>query len=208
MIDHVLERRFWVPRPRPEVFEFFADPRSLALVHPPRARLRWLAPPPAALAAGAVLDFSVRLLGLPVRWRVMIREFDRPYRFVDVAAARAVCALGAPPPLRGRIRAGGGVGRDGDLGRGSDHLPAAPRRPRPPGAFAGGRPPDRYHLRRPRAPPPQPPEKSLSARPGRALARGQSPVEGPCPPPRRVMPPRAARRRGRPGGGAHARSGG
>src|SRR5438046_732537 len=84
MTDHVLERRFWLGRSRPEVFDFLADPRNLALVHPPSARLTWLAPPPRPLAAGSVLDFSVRTLGIPVRWRVMVREFDRPYRFVDV----------------------------------------------------------------------------------------------------------------------------
>ena len=81
MPDHILERRVWLPRPRPEVFEFFADAGNLSLIHPPWARPRWLAPPP-RLAAGAVLDF--RVPGLPIAWRVMIREFDPPYRFVDV----------------------------------------------------------------------------------------------------------------------------
>jgi ligand-binding SRPBCC domain-containing protein len=84
MTDHLLERRFWVRCPRPEVFEFLADPRNLPLVSPPPTRLVWLAPPPRLLSAGAVLDFSVRMLGVPVRWRVMIREFDRPHRFIDV----------------------------------------------------------------------------------------------------------------------------
>ena len=83
MADHVLESRVWLPCPRPQVFEFFADPRHLALVQAPSAQLAWLAPPAARLEAGAVLDFAVRVLGLPVRWRVMIREFDPPYRFVD-----------------------------------------------------------------------------------------------------------------------------
>ena len=84
MADYVLERRLWLPRPRPEVFAFFADVRNLALVNPPSARLRWLSPPPEMLFAGAVINFSVRLAGLPVRWRVFVREFDPPYRFVDV----------------------------------------------------------------------------------------------------------------------------
>jgi ligand-binding SRPBCC domain-containing protein len=82
--DYVLERRFWLPRERPEVFQFFAAPENLALVQPPGARLQWLAPPPPRLEAGALLDFRVRVLGWPTRWRVMIREFDPPYRFVDV----------------------------------------------------------------------------------------------------------------------------
>ena len=83
MADHVLERRLWLPHPRERVFAFFADALNIARVNPPSTRPRWLAPPP-PLSAGAVLDFSVRVLGVPVRWRVFVREFDAPYRFVDV----------------------------------------------------------------------------------------------------------------------------
>jgi ligand-binding SRPBCC domain-containing protein len=83
MADHVLETRVWLARARPEVFAFFADPRNLARLTPPSMRLRLLTPRP-ALAAGAVLDFRARWLGLPVRWRAYIREYDPPYRFVDV----------------------------------------------------------------------------------------------------------------------------
>jgi len=84
MEDFVLTRRVWLPRARPEVFAFLADPRNLPAVNPPSTALRWLAPPPEALSQGALLDFSARALGIRARWRVMIREFDPPYRFVDV----------------------------------------------------------------------------------------------------------------------------
>ena len=83
MADHVLEARVWLARPRPEVFAFFADPANLLRITPPRVGLRLLTPP-ATLAAGAVLDFRVRWLGLPLRWRAYVREYDPPYRFVDV----------------------------------------------------------------------------------------------------------------------------
>ena len=81
MADYILERRVWIPRPRAVVFELFADPRNLERIQPAWARPRWLTPPPARLAAGAVLDF--RVARLPGRWRVIVREFDAPYRFVD-----------------------------------------------------------------------------------------------------------------------------
>src|SRR5262245_60863308 len=84
MSDFVLHRRVWLPRPRAEVFAFLTDPRHLPAVNPPATALRWLAAPPPALAAGAVLDFSVRAFLVRTRWRVLIREFDPPYRFVDV----------------------------------------------------------------------------------------------------------------------------
>jgi len=83
MADHVLEARVWLARPRPEVFAFFADPRNLLRLTPPRAGLR-LRTDCRALAAGAVLDFRVRWLGVPLRWRSYVREYDPPYRFVDV----------------------------------------------------------------------------------------------------------------------------
>ena len=82
MADHVLELRFWLPRPRAEVFAFFADPHHLVRVCPPRARLRWLVPPP-ALGPWAVLDFRLWIFRVPTRWRMFVREWDAPYRFVD-----------------------------------------------------------------------------------------------------------------------------
>jgi len=83
MADHILEWRVWVPRPRVEVFAFFADPANLARITPPTARPRLTIPVP-PLQAGSVFDLRVRWFGLPVRWRVFIREYDPPFRFVDV----------------------------------------------------------------------------------------------------------------------------
>lgn len=83
MADYVLEHRVWLARPRAEVFAFFADPANLAHLAPKSFRLRILNAP-AALAAGAVIDFRVAWLGVPLRWRAFIREWDPPFRFVDV----------------------------------------------------------------------------------------------------------------------------
>lgn len=83
MADHVMESRVWLARSRPEVFAFFADPQNLVRLTPPRLRLRILSPP-TTLAAGAVLDLRIAWLGIPLPWRVYIREYDPPYRFVDV----------------------------------------------------------------------------------------------------------------------------
>ena len=83
MGDHILESRVWLAKARPEVFAFFADPDNLTLLTPPSLRLRFVSAP-APLAAGSVYDLRASWLGLPVSWRVFIREFDPPYRFVDV----------------------------------------------------------------------------------------------------------------------------
>jgi ligand-binding SRPBCC domain-containing protein len=83
MADHVLEARMWLARARVDVFAFFADPRNVLLLTPPHFRLRLLTPR-TTLEAGAVLDFRLGWLGLPLGWRTYIREYDPPYRFVDV----------------------------------------------------------------------------------------------------------------------------
>jgi ligand-binding SRPBCC domain-containing protein len=83
MPDHILETRLWLPRSRPEVFAFFADPANLAIVTPPWLGFTLLNAP-RELGAGAVIDCRIRWLGLSLRWRSMIREYDPPYRFVDV----------------------------------------------------------------------------------------------------------------------------
>jgi ligand-binding SRPBCC domain-containing protein len=83
MADHVLETRVWLARPRPEVFAFVADPRNLARVTPPGLGLRLLTDA-GPLAAGVVLDLRLAWLGLPLRWRLYVREYDPPHRFVDV----------------------------------------------------------------------------------------------------------------------------
>ena len=83
MPDHVLEFRLLLPAPRVRVFEFFARPENLATITPGWLGFTLLTPAPIMLAAGVVLDYRIRWLGLPFRWRSLIREYDPPYRFVD-----------------------------------------------------------------------------------------------------------------------------
>jgi hypothetical protein len=83
MPDYIAESRVWLPKPRAEVFGFFADPANLPLTMPRALGVRVLAAPP-VLTAGAVCDLRIGWLGLPLRWRSVIREFDPPVRFVDV----------------------------------------------------------------------------------------------------------------------------
>jgi ligand-binding SRPBCC domain-containing protein len=83
MVDHVLETRVWLGRARPDVFAFFADPANLARITPPSLGVRLLTRAP-AMATGAVFDYQVRWLGVPIRWRAFVREYDPPYRFLDV----------------------------------------------------------------------------------------------------------------------------
>lgn len=74
----------WLPRSRAEVFPFFADARNLELITPPWLRFEILTPLPIPMQAGALIEYRLRVHGIPVRWRTEIVEWAPPERFVDV----------------------------------------------------------------------------------------------------------------------------
>jgi ligand-binding SRPBCC domain-containing protein len=82
-----IERAQTVMRPRNHVFEFFADALNLERITPAFLRFRVLTPPPLVMAAGTVIDYRLRLHGVPVRWRALIEEFVPGRTFTDVQVA-------------------------------------------------------------------------------------------------------------------------
>jgi ligand-binding SRPBCC domain-containing protein len=78
-----LRARCRLPRPRPEVFAFFADAGNLEALTPPWLRFRIATPQPVELCAGALIDYRLRVHGLPVRWTSEITAWEPPGRFVD-----------------------------------------------------------------------------------------------------------------------------
>jgi ligand-binding SRPBCC domain-containing protein len=83
MPDHLWESRLWIGRSRADVFAFFADPSNLSRLMPRSLGVRVLRAP-SVMTAGAVLDYRLRWLGIPLRWRGYVREYDPPFRFLDV----------------------------------------------------------------------------------------------------------------------------
>jgi len=73
---HQLSRSQVVARPRAEVFAFFSDAANLEALTPPFLRFRILTPMPIEMRAGARIDYSLSLFGMPVRWRTLDRIFD------------------------------------------------------------------------------------------------------------------------------------
>ena len=84
MREFTLETDLWLPRPRDEVFSFFAEPRNLESLTPAWLNFQVLTPVPIAMRPGTLIDYRITVHGLPIRWRTEIAEWDPPRRFVDV----------------------------------------------------------------------------------------------------------------------------
>lgn len=84
MAVYQLKREQFINRPLDEVFEFFSRPENLSRLTPTSVGFQVLTPPPIPMAQGIVIDYTIRALGLPVRWTTLISEYNPPYRFVDV----------------------------------------------------------------------------------------------------------------------------
>ena len=78
-----LDREIWVPRPISQVFEFFAQPKNLEQLTPDWLRFEIRSSLPLEMKAGTLIDYRIRLYGLPMSWRTLISAWMPPFRFVD-----------------------------------------------------------------------------------------------------------------------------
>jgi ligand-binding SRPBCC domain-containing protein len=67
-----------------QVFPFFADAANLDAITPPLLRFSTLTPGPIAMRTGTVIQYALRLHGVPLRWTSVIQAWEPPHRFIDV----------------------------------------------------------------------------------------------------------------------------
>lgn len=73
----------WLPVPPKQVFPFFADAGNLDSITPPWLDFHVLTPRPVEMRAGTLIDYKLKVRGLRLSWRTLIKEWQPPHHFVD-----------------------------------------------------------------------------------------------------------------------------
>lgn len=73
-------------RPPEQIFSFFSDPRNLEEITPDFLRFRILGMTTREVAEGTLIDYALRLHGIPLRWQSRIESWVPNRLFVDVQA--------------------------------------------------------------------------------------------------------------------------
>lgn len=78
-----LEREQRLEQPLERVFEFFAAAGNLERITPSWLRFEVLTPESVEMQVGTLIDYRLRVHGLPVRWTSRIEQWDPGRSFVD-----------------------------------------------------------------------------------------------------------------------------
>ena len=72
-----------VAESRERLFDFFADAHRLEAITPPWLQFSVVTPRPIDMAVGVLIDYKLRLRGVPIRWRSKISVWNPCCEFVD-----------------------------------------------------------------------------------------------------------------------------
>ena len=76
----------WLPHSAETVWPFFCEVNNLEEITPPFLAFRVLGTSSPEIGAGTLIDYRLKLSGIPIRWQTRIDAWDPPRRFVDLQA--------------------------------------------------------------------------------------------------------------------------
>ncbi len=73
----------WIPRTKEEIFPFFAEARNLESITPKKLHFKILDVSEDPIKEGTIINYKLKIDGIPVKWRTIIKKWNPPHYFVD-----------------------------------------------------------------------------------------------------------------------------
>lgn len=73
----------WLNQPREELFQFFGDATNLEKITPDLLNFKVVTPKPIDMKPGTLIDYKLKVRGIPIRWRTLIATWNPPEKFTD-----------------------------------------------------------------------------------------------------------------------------
>src|SRR5580693_5864922 len=86
VVMYVLTCNMKAPVSIEAAFAVFESPYNLARITPPWLRFCITTPEQVVMRRGAEIEYRIRWLGLPVKWKTLVTEYDAPRMFKDEQA--------------------------------------------------------------------------------------------------------------------------
>lgn len=81
--ERLLTAHQYVDRPLEEVFPFYASEANLEKITPPFLNFKVLGKNTPSIQSGTLIDYRLKLHGIPLKWRTKIEDWQPPRRFTD-----------------------------------------------------------------------------------------------------------------------------
>ena len=78
-----LEQAQLISAPRAKVFRFFSNAFNLERLTPPFLNFKILTPAPIDIETNTIIDYRIKLFGIPMNWRTRILRFEPEEVFID-----------------------------------------------------------------------------------------------------------------------------
>jgi hypothetical protein len=84
MTIHQLKRELLINKPIHEVFSFFEKAENLEKITPDILKFKIITPLPIEMKKGSLIDYQIKLSGIPMKWRTLIDIYEPPFKFRDI----------------------------------------------------------------------------------------------------------------------------
>ena len=81
--ERKLYRVQYIPKTKEEVFDFFSSEKNLEKITPPYLNFKVLGKDTPEIQEGTIINYELKLHGIPMRWKSLISNFEKNNTFID-----------------------------------------------------------------------------------------------------------------------------